>query len=335
MNSKLLIDAFVRQTMVLIAQVATMAGVRTPLSHVANQVFLDLTQALEQQGLGRKVVADMFGLALRSYQQKVDRITESASTGGVTLWEAIHSYLAERSAVPRAELLLRFAIDDPASVAGILHDLVESGLVYKTGRGEASVYRVAPADDVRHALAVDPGQTAQTCAWAAIYRKGPLSHAQLLEALPLDRVALDGALEALLRDGRVERSESAGNAVYSSRRMLLPLGQTAGWEASVIDHYHTVVGAICAKLRNGETRALPSDQLGGSTFSYDVWPGHPHETEVLSLLKEHRRTLGALWDKVTKHNAAGKPDRFARVSFYCGQLVTRDDDVASDAGAEV
>src|SRR5688500_2738768 len=56
MNSRLLIDAFVRQTMVLIAQVATMAGVRTPLAHVANQVFLDLTQALEQQGLGRKVV---------------------------------------------------------------------------------------------------------------------------------------------------------------------------------------------------------------------------------------------------------------------------------------
>jgi hypothetical protein len=62
MNTKLLIDAFVRQTTVLIAQVATAAGVRTPLAHVANQVFLDLTQALEEQGLGRKVVADMFGL---------------------------------------------------------------------------------------------------------------------------------------------------------------------------------------------------------------------------------------------------------------------------------
>jgi hypothetical protein len=326
MNSKILIDAFVRQTMVLIAQVATMAGVRTPLAHVANQVFLDLTQALEQQGLGRKVVADMFGLALRSYQQKVDRITESASSGGVTLWEAIHTYLAERNAVPRAELLRRFANDDSASVAGIVRDLVESGLVYKTGRGETAVYRVAPADDVGAALAADAGESAQAYVWAAIYRQGPLSQAQLLEALPLERAALDAALAALMRDGRIERTHSAEPATYSSRRMLLPLGQTAGWEASVIDHYHTVVGAICAKLRNGQTRALPSDQLGGSTFSFDIWPSHPHQARVLGLLEEHRRLLSSLWDEVARHNEQGKPDRFTRVSFYCGQLVTADGD---------
>jgi hypothetical protein len=333
MNSRLLIDGFVRQTMVLIAQVATMAGVRTPLAHVANQVFLDLTQALEQQGLGRKVVADMFGLALRSYQQKVDRITESASSGGVTLWEAIHRHLAEHSSVPRAELLRRFANDDPASVAGILHDLVESGLVYKAGRGDATVYRVAPVEDMQH-VSADPGESAQAWTWAAIYRHGPLSRAQLLEALPLDAPTLDSTLETLQRDGRVERADGAAGALYSSRRILLPLGQTVGWEASVLDHYHTVVGAICAKLRNGQTRALPSDQLGGSTFSFDVWPGHPHETRVLQLLKTHRESLAALWDEVTKHNAGGKPEGFTRVSFYCGQLVKREGASAEDEAAE-
>src|SRR5687767_9247846 len=155
MNSKLLIDAFVRQTMVLIAQVATMAGARTPLAHVANQVFLDLTQALEEQGLGRKVVADMFGLALRSYQQKVDRVMESASSSGMTLWEAVHRYITERNVVQRAELMRRFAKDNPDSVAGILHDLVESGLVYKTGRADHVVYRIAPEADLQQALERD------------------------------------------------------------------------------------------------------------------------------------------------------------------------------------
>ena len=322
MNSRLLVDAFVRQTMVLIAQVATTAGVRTPLAHVANQVFRDLTTALEQQGLGRKVVADMFGLALRSYQQKVDRLTESASTGGVTLWEAVHRYLVERNVVSRADPMQRFVNDDPASVAGILRDLVESGLIYKTGRGESSVYRVAPADDLRQAMAGEPDATAAST-WAAIYRHGPLTRAQLLETLPLDAARIDRALDTLLSDGRIERADGPAGAVYSSQRMLLPIGETAGWEAAMLDHYTAVVAALCAKLRNGQTRALPSDQLGGSTFSFDVWTGHPQEQRVLSLLTEHRRILAALWDEVTKIER-DKPGAFTRVTFYCGQLVTRE-----------
>ena len=39
MNVNLLIDALVRQTTVLIAQLATIAGIRAPLAHVADQVF--------------------------------------------------------------------------------------------------------------------------------------------------------------------------------------------------------------------------------------------------------------------------------------------------------
>jgi predicted transcriptional regulator len=324
MNHKLLIDAFVRQTMVLIAQVATMAGVRTPLAHVANQVFLDLTHALEQQGLGRKVVADMFGLALRSYQQKVDRLTESASAGGVTLWEAIHRYLMERGAVARSDLLRHFSHDDPNTVAGILRDLIETGLVYRTGRGDAAVYRAAPVEDLRQVLGSDGHEAAAAFAWATIYRQGPLTRAALLEALPLDDAAIDRALEALLQEGRVERIGDGEQAEYSSQRMLLSLGENAGWEASLLDHYHAVLGGICAKLRNGQTRALPGDQLGGSTFSFDVWPGHPHESKVISLLAEHRRTLAALWDQVSTHNQRGKPASFTKVTFYFGQLLTRE-----------
>jgi hypothetical protein len=35
----------------------------------------------------------MFGLALRSYQQKVQRLSESATDRGLTLWEAVHAHI--------------------------------------------------------------------------------------------------------------------------------------------------------------------------------------------------------------------------------------------------
>ena len=64
-----LIHAIVRQTTILIAQLATARGVRAPLAQIANQVFLDLVNELERQGVSRKVSADMFGLGLRTYRR--------------------------------------------------------------------------------------------------------------------------------------------------------------------------------------------------------------------------------------------------------------------------
>jgi len=52
-NLQLLIDSIVRQTTVLIAQLATTGGARAPLVTVANQVFLDLADELAQQGVSR------------------------------------------------------------------------------------------------------------------------------------------------------------------------------------------------------------------------------------------------------------------------------------------
>jgi hypothetical protein len=65
-NLQLLIDSIVRQTTVLLAQLATAGGYRAPLAHVANQVFLALSDELFAQGVSRRASADMFGMALRS-----------------------------------------------------------------------------------------------------------------------------------------------------------------------------------------------------------------------------------------------------------------------------
>src|SRR5690242_5793546 len=101
MDAKLLIDAIVRQTTVLIAQLSTAAGIRAPLAHIADQIFLDLAREIEAQGVSRKVVADMFGLALRTYQRKVQRLAESATQRNTTLWEALLEHVRENDGITR------------------------------------------------------------------------------------------------------------------------------------------------------------------------------------------------------------------------------------------
>ena len=101
LNAKMLIEGIVQQTTVLIAQLSTSAGLRAPLAHVADSVFLELSREIESQGVGRKVAADMFGLALRSYQTKVPRLAASESVRDRTLWEAVFEFLSEQGSVTR------------------------------------------------------------------------------------------------------------------------------------------------------------------------------------------------------------------------------------------
>lgn len=327
MNVQLIINSIVRQTTVLIAQVATTSGMRSPLAQVANQVFLDLVTELERQGLSRKVVADMFGLALRSYQQKVDRLTESASSRGVSLWEAVYAFLRQSEVASRAEVLQRFVRDDDASVKSILKDLVESGLVYQRGRGEQSSYRVASDSD----LARDPAEATSSelsmMVWVLVYRDGPLASAELARRLNLSEARTAEALDVLMQQGRLQvETAPSGESLYSTRRCLIALGDEAGWEAALVDHYQAVVSAMCTKLRNGNTRALPPDVVGGSTYSFDVWPGHPYQHRAQELLAETRHRVSALWSDVAEYNAtAHRPQQGKRkVTFYCGQSVTLD-----------
>jgi hypothetical protein len=116
---------------------------------------------------------------------------------------------------------------------------------------------------------------------------------------------------------------------------LIPLGARRGWEAALLDHFQAIVSAMCVKLRNGETRALPDDEVGGSTYTFDVWRGHPKEAEVRCLLKKQREQLGRLWDEVMEHNNSQPlrgPDQ-RRVTFYCGQSAATESESADDADA--
>lgn len=324
MNSQILIDAIVRQTTVLIARLSTADGVRSPLAHVAGEVFVGIVKELESQGVGKKVIADMFGLALRSYRQKVQRLGESATTRGVTLWTAIHGFIASRDSVSRSELLERFKHDEESSVKGIINDLVETGLVIRSGRAETTSYTAASEEDLQdlgNLPQSNPAHSLAALVWLQVYREGPLKREPLAKLVPLEAAELEDVLAALLSDGRIRSETRGGETYFATDHCLIPLGESAGWEAAVIDHHRTVLNALASKIQSGTLSAERRDEVGGTTLSFDLWPGHPKEAEVRRLLATTRGQVIPLWEQVTEHNRTHSGEDSYQVHFYCGQYV--------------
>jgi hypothetical protein len=328
LNAQVLIDAIVRQTMVLIAQLSTADGVRSPLSHVADEVFVGLVRELERQKLGKKVIADMFGLALRSYQQKVQRLSESVTARGVTLWGALHAFLVERESASRDEVLVHFKQDEEGKVRSILNDLVESGLVRRSGRGKETRYRAATAEELEELGASEVGDLEETNAalvWVHVYPSSPIRKDKLQALVPLSEEALDAALGRLIADERI-RLETRHDGVYCvTDRCLIPVGQAAGWEAAIVDHHRAVLNALAAKVVSGKHVSAAADEIGGTTLTFDLWPGHPREQEVRKLLATVRKQVVTLWDEVAAYNREHRPDTTYSVNFYCGQNLTEED----------
>lgn len=331
MNVQVLIDAIVRQTMILIAQLSTVDGTRSPLSHVADEVFMSLVRELESQGLGKKVIADMFGLALRSYRQKVQRLSESVTTRGMTLWGAVHSFLAERPSATRNEILLHFKYDEESSVRSILNDLVESGLVHRSGRGRDTRYRVATEEELEElgaSASINSLETNAALVWVHVYRSSPVRKDQLAEQLSLPADALNAALDSLTADGRVRLERRPDGVYYATDHCLIPVGEAAGWEAAIVDHHRAVLSAIASKINSGKRRSAANDEVGGTTLSFDLWPGHPREKEVRQLLASVRKQVIPLWEEVTEYNAQHAPSAPTyAVNFYCGQYVVEEDEL--------
>jgi hypothetical protein len=318
MNPVLLIDSVIRQTMVLIAQLATSGGARAPLAHLAHQVFVDLSSELEAQGLSRKVTADMFGISLRSYQRKLNRLNESSTDKGRTLWEAVFSYLSQNEVVSRGDVLQRFCRDDGVSVRGILRDLVDSGLVFVTGTGDDAAYRAVRQDEVTEQLA----RSNDALVWAIVYRSGPLSFAALRDLTHLDDAALLGTLERLVTAERLQCDGAGATASYRAAQFIVERGASLGWEAAVYDHFHAMVATICARLDPDTAREAHRKHIGGSTYSLDIDAEHPLRDRVLGTLERLRTELSDLRSMVNEHNRVHplKPNG-ERVVIYTGQCV--------------
>jgi hypothetical protein len=328
MDTVRLIDAVVRHTTAFIAQLSTSAGLRAPLAHIADQVFLDLSREIEAQGVSRKVVASMFGMALRGYQRKVQRLTESASHRGQTLWEALVEHLDQHGATLRTDLLARFDADGEEHVAAVLRDLTESGVVYSTGRGDNALYGLSSEQDRERILLQIRGQKLEVAAWYAIYRKTH-TFAELCAALQLTASELLPVVEQLVASGSVRATSAdvTSDAVLASARFVIPVGDERGWEVAVFDHYRAVLDAIVNKLHLRSVDPDAAKLVGGATLVFDLHPGHPMKHEVLGLLERVRDDVNEVWNRVSQYNRQHPFDRgeLTSVTFYLGQNVERSD----------
>ena len=326
-----LIQGIVRQTTVLIAQLATSGGWRAPLAQLANQVFLELATELERQGVSRKVSADMFGMGLRSYQRRVRRITESSVERGRSLWEAVLEHIRRRGITPRAEILRAFADEDDVLLRGVLYDLCDSRLVFQAGQGPQAVYRAVSDDELGALGAVRSSEGLDELVWAIVYREGPLTRDELLQRTDIGGSVLDCALERLVESARIERTGEEPGAKYRAVSLYVHLGSPVGWEAAIFDHYQAMVKTILCRLR--EDRAAPSlaDQVGGSTYTLDVWPGHPMEQRAYETLGRLRTALVELREQVEAFNAEHEtPEMYTQVVLYVGQCLIPQDSGSSD-----
>jgi hypothetical protein len=327
MNTRLLVDSIVRQTTVFIAELCTAAGIRAPLAHIADEVFLGLARQLEEQGVGRKVAADMFGLALRGYLRKVQRLTESETQRNKTLWQAVIDLLHEEGSATRQRLFERFVDDSEEALAAILSDLVSSGLVYSAGRGPSTLYRPTSVDDQSRMHLQDLEDSVPAMLTLLVRREGPMTPRELAERLRLELDAVEAALDRAQRDGLATVDTVTGTV--SAAQFLVPLGERKGWEAAVFDHFQSMVKAVSAKLRQGSVSDA-ADVIGGATLTFDIRRGHVLENEVLSLLREERARVNDLWNRVEKANAAEpvREEDKVVVTFYMGQNIEPRGDLA-------
>ncbi|HEY6728484.1 MAG TPA: hypothetical protein VI197_30950 [Polyangiaceae bacterium] len=312
MNSLVLIDQVVRQTMVLIAQLATSGGTRAPLAHIADRVFLELAKELEAQGLSRKVSADMFGVALRSYRRRIQRSSESVTQRGRSLWAALLDFVPSDRLVTRGEVLAKFHLDEELQVRAILSDLCESGLVLQLGRGVGTAYRAATTEELAVLDASTDGLA--QLVWVVIYREGPITSGELKRRLSSEAPRIEAALEHLLGTERISVTDGA----YSTREVVVTQRESSGWEAAMLDHFQAMVKTLCGRLRgHGDPQ-----ENGGSTYSFDMSRENPMAREVYQTLTRLRSELSELRSKVEAYNSEN-PDEATPdlVTVYFGQFV--------------
>jgi DNA-binding MarR family transcriptional regulator len=318
---ELLIHSIVRQTTVLIAQLATSQGVRAPLAQIANQVFVDLAREVERQGVSRSVSANMFGLGLRTYRRKIQRLSESSTERGRSLWEIVLEYIVENKLVHRQQILGRFSGEDDAQVKAVLRDLCDSQLVFSSGTGLSIAYRAATAEESAVLQKARGTDGEEDLILALMYREGPLTQEEIATVIQTEAPQIEVGIQRLVEAGRIERIQDGDDVRYRARALVIPFGSPAGWEGAVFDHFRAMVSTVLCRLRENRP-ASHQDHVGGSTYAVDVWDGHPLAHEVLGTLGRVREMLGDLRNRVDEHNAMHpRPDEHSHVVVYVGQCV--------------
>jgi DNA-binding MarR family transcriptional regulator len=264
----------------------------------------------------------MFGMALRAYVRKVRRLNDSHTDQGRTLWAAVLDYLQDGAPKTRDQILVRFSRDDESQVRAVLQDLTDSGLVFISGDSTAAIYRATSEAELLLLKQASSAEGMPEFVWVLAYREGPLTAAQLARKLRMSDEEATAVLERLVEQGRISVTVTSDTASYLATDFSVPLEARTGWEAAVFDHFRAVVQTITQRLENSSRVAHLEDIVGGSTYSFDIWPGHPLADEVKSVLKNLRSAQSALRKRVETFNATTRrPADYTQIVAYVGQCV--------------
>lgn len=80
------------------------------------------------------------------------------------------------------------------------------------------------------------------------------------------------------------------------------------------------------------SQARKSDEIGGSTYHFRLWRGHPFESEVVGELARFRERMSALRNKLDDYNKSqpGAPATLRVVAYY-GQSTVEEEVEHEDA----
>src|SRR5690606_34530978 len=183
-------------------------------------------------------------------------------------------YISSERMVTRANVQMRFARDEDAQVRGVLRDLCDSGLIFSSGHGPSTAYRAASEDELDTMRQMRSNDGIEELVWALVYREGPITPARLANVIPLEPAEPETVLQRLVDVQRIEAITHNGTTSYRATSLHVPLGAAIGWEAAVFDHFQAVVKTICCRMRDDRPTA---PDVGGSTYTLDIWRGHPLE----------------------------------------------------------
>lgn len=325
-NVRILMNMLVREMGIFVSHLATYNGERKPLAHSLDLMFLTIAEELDRQGISRKVAADMFEMVLRSYQRKIKRLEVRINDhDAFTIWKELYEKIYEEEEAEREQLLATYKGDRVAIVKSALKELVEAGLLDSKTRGGATYY--TPSEGmIEHESAYQ--DRLYWLVWVSVCRGQILAYEELveqMEPLGFSTGELDAILEQLCAHGRIERQlpdGPDGQVFYISSVCVIAPEQSFGWEAGLFDHIRTVLSSITRKMKWMRDGVKAPGVLGGSTYGFDLWEGHPYEEQILALLAKHRGEFSALRGEIDRFNAdqpALSEELMYRVIFYFGQ----------------
>ncbi len=328
LNFSQLVERLVPLIGELFATLACRDPLRMSFANLAESTLLDIVNQLRREGLSHEVIADSLGMTVAGYRRKVKKLAEIAQSrmetgqggdaGPRTEFEEIYRFVAEVGAdgTPVPYLDIEAFCEDMSAdrLTSALSFLVRYGLLSVTGQGVTRRYILVPRPSPRAAGYYD--------AVVLLYRSGPLTLPEMAARLALPEAVCAGYLERLRAEGSLEEHRGPGAGVrFRATRYHIPVDTPEGFEAALWDHFHTVIAAVCKKVRLTQYNAAPGELEGGATYSFDVPAGHPLLDEITAFLRKNREQLEVWLEAVRPFGAAPSQDRMERVTVYLGQMV--------------